>query len=156
MKKSILKKLILVIVVLLIVIQFFGTKKNISNEVSQNAIDKHYGVPANIQEVLKTSCYDCHSNNTDYPWYSNVQPVKWWLEGHVNEGKEELNFDEFNTYSIKKKLHKLDEVIETVRKNEMPLKSYTIIHRNAKLSESEKLELERWANDVKNQVRATQ
>jgi len=142
MKKSILKKATIMVIVLLVAIQFFKTKENISTQVSENTITQHYDIPKNIQNILKTSCYDCHSNNTNYPWYNKIQPVNWWLSDHVNEGKEELNFDEFNAYSTKKKLHKLDEVIETIKDNEMPLKSYTIIHSSAKLSESDKQEIE--------------
>ena len=109
-------------------------------------------MPENIQNILKTSCYDCHSNNTNYPWYNKIQPVNWWLADHINEGKEELNFDEFNAYSTKKKLHKLDEVIETIKDNEMPLKSYTLIHSNAKLSENDKQEIEAWVKKIKSEI----
>lgn len=152
MKKSILKKAAITAIVLLAVIQFFKIKENKSVQTSENAITQHYDVPENIQNILKISCYDCHSNNTNYPWYNKIQPVNWWLADHVNEGKRKLNFDEFNTYSIKKKLHKLDEVIETIRENEMPLKSYTLIHGDAKLSDSDKQEIETWAKKIKNEI----
>jgi hypothetical protein len=101
---------------------------------------------------LKTSCYDCHSNKTAYPWYSNIQPVKWWLADHVNSGKRHLNFDEFNTYTTKKKLHKLDEITETINNGEMPLTSYTLIHSNAKLSSTDKSEIEKWVVQVKKEI----
>ncbi len=152
MKKSILKKAAITAIVLLAVIQFFKTKENKSVQTSENAITQHYDVPENIQNILKISCYDCHSNNTNYPWYNKIQPVNWWLADHVNEGKRKLNFDEFNAYSTKKKLHKLDEVIETIRENEMPLKSYTLIHGDAKLSDSDKQEIETWAKKIKNEI----
>lgn len=152
MKKSIFKKAAITVIVLLVVIQFFKTKENKSTQESENAIALHYDVRENIQNILKASCYDCHSNNTNYPWYNKIQPVNWWLADHVNEGKEELNFDEFNTYSTKKKLHKLDEVIETIKNNEMPLKSYTLIHGNAKLSDSDKQDIEAWVKKIKNEI----
>lgn len=152
MKKSFLKKIAVAVVLLLIIIQFFGTKKNISAIASENAIEKHYNVPPKIQELLKTSCYDCHSNNTTYPWYNNIQPVRWWLASHVTDGKKHLNFDEFNTYPATKKLKKLDEVAETINKGEMPLSSYTLIHGNAKLSVADKKEMETWVNDVKKKI----
>ncbi len=152
MKKSILKKAAITAIVLLAVIQFFKTKENKSVQTSENAITQHYDVPENIQNILKISCYDCHSNNTNYPWYNKIQPVNWWLADHVNEGKRKLNFDEFNAYSTKKKLHKLDEVIETIRDNEMPLKSYTFIHGDAKLSDSNKQEIEAWIKKIKNEI----
>lgn len=140
------------IALFLIVIQFFNTDKNISATPSENAIEKHYQVSSHVQGLLKTSCYDCHSNNTAYPWYSNIQPVKWWLADHVNSGKRHLNFDEFNTYTKEKKLKKLDEVAETVKEGEMPLSSYTIIHHNAKLSSTDKSEIEKWVVQVKKEI----
>lgn len=140
------------IVLFLIVIQFFDTDKNISATPSENAIEKHYQVSSHVQGLLKTSCYDCHSNNTAYPWYSNIQPVKWWLADHVNSGKRHLNFDEFNTYTKERKLKKLDEIAETVKEGEMPLSSYTIIHHNAKLSSTDKSEIEKWVVQVKKEI----
>ncbi|HRO09394.1 MAG TPA: heme-binding domain-containing protein [Saprospiraceae bacterium] len=154
MKQKNFKKIVVALVTILIIIQFIGVEKNTSTVSSENAIDKHYSIPANVQTLLKTSCYDCHSNNTVYPWYNNIQPVKWWVGKHINDGKKELNFDEFNTYTEKKKLHKLDEVIETIKDNEMPLKSYTIIHNDAKLSPTDKVAIEKWVNDLKNQISA--
>ncbi|MCE3076214.1 heme-binding domain-containing protein [Chryseobacterium gwangjuense] len=140
------------VALLIIAIQFFDTDKNISATPSENAIEKQYKMSSHVQGLLKTSCYDCHSNNTAYPWYNNIQPVKWWLADHVNSGKRHLNFDEFNTYSKEKKLKKLDEITETVRSGEMPLSSYTVIHHNAKLSSEDKLEVEKWVDQVKKQI----
>ncbi|MCC6814817.1 MAG: heme-binding domain-containing protein [Saprospiraceae bacterium] len=152
MKKLILKTAAVILIVLLVGIQFFKTKENKSTQNSGNAITQHYDVPNNIKNILKTSCYDCHSNNTNYPWYNKIQPINWWLAKHVNEGRKELNFDEFNTYSTKKKLHKLDEVIKTIKDNEMPLKSYTLFHGDANLSDSDKQDIEAWAKKIRNVI----
>ncbi|MFC4686854.1 heme-binding domain-containing protein [Epilithonimonas pallida] len=140
------------VALLIIAIQFFDTDKNISATSSENAIEKHYQVSSHVQGLLKTSCYDCHSNNTTYLWYNHIQPVKWWLADHVNSGKRHLNFDEFNTYSKEKKLKKLDEITETVRSGEMPLSSYTVTHHDAKLSPADKSKIEEWAEQVKKQI----
>lgn len=140
------------VALLIIAIQFFDTDKNISATSSENAIEKHYQVSSHVQGLLKTSCYDCHSNNTTYLWYNHIQPVKWWLADHVNSGKRYLNFDEFNTYSKEKKLKKLDEITETVRSGEMPLSSYTVTHHDAKLSPADKSKIEEWAEQVKKQI----
>ena len=110
-----IKNILTVLLLLFIGIQFIDIKKNISQDQSANEIGNHYNVPPKIQSILKTSCYDCHSNNTSYPWYSKIQPVKWWLADHVNSGKRHLNFDEFNSYSREKKLEKLDEIVETIK-----------------------------------------
>ena len=106
MNKSIftIKNMLTVLLLLFIGIQFIDVKKNISQDRSANAIENYEEVPAKALSILKTSCYDCHSNNTIYPSYSKVQPVKWWLADHVNSGKRHLNFDEFNSYSREKKL----------------------------------------------------
>ena len=146
------KKIAIGLLVVLVIIQFFKPARNISTEKSTNDITNKYAVPASVQEILKTSCYDCHSNNTVYPWYANIQPVAWWLADHVNEGKKELDFSEFLTYSPKKAHHKLEEVIEMVKEGEMPLQSYTIIHQNAKLSEPQKLEIATWADGLMKEI----
>ncbi|MYY27280.1 heme-binding domain-containing protein [Elizabethkingia anophelis] len=151
-KSSLIKAGIGIIILFFIIIQFFDTEKNISTESSENAIEKHYIVPTNIQSILKTSCYDCHSNNTTYPWYNNIQPIKWWLTDHINSGKRHLNFDEFNTYPKEKKIKKLREIEETVRNGEMPLTSYTTIHHDAKLSDVEKSEIEKWISSIMNNI----
>ena len=147
-----IKKIAIGLLVALVIIQFFKPARNISSEKSANDITNKYTVPASVKEIMKTSCNDCHSNNTVYPWYANIQPVAWWLADHVNEGKRELNFSEFSTYSPKKAHHKLEEVIEMVKEGEMPLQSYTIIHQNAKLSEPQKLELSNWADGLMKEI----
>jgi Haem-binding domain len=150
-----IKKIAYVLLVVLVIIQFFHPARNISTEKSPNDITNKYVVPASVQEILNTSCYDCHSNNTVYPWYANIQPVAWWLADHVNEGKRELNFSEFITYSPKKAHHKLEEVIEQTKEGEMPLQSYTIIHQNTKLSEAQKLEIATWADGLRKEIALT-
>lgn len=152
MKKPIFKLIAAGLVILFIIIQFFWTDKNNSTVIPVNAIENHYNVPSDIRGLLKTSCYDCHSNNTTYPWYNTIQPVKWWLSGHIKEGKEHLNFDEFNSYPVQKKLHKLDEVVETINNDEMPLSSYTMIHRKARLSDADKKEIASWVDRVKKEI----
>jgi hypothetical protein len=147
-----IRKILLAIGVLFIIIQVIRPNKNISATENPNAIDQHYAVPQEIVGILKKSCYDCHSNNTVYPWYSEIQPVAWWLQDHVNEGKQELNFDEFNNYDLKKKRHKMDEVAEVITENEMPLGSYTLIHREAILSPQEKESIVAWANALKKSI----
>lgn len=146
------RKVLLTIAVLIVAIQFFRPAKNISTLPGPEAIDAHYTVPKEIGALLRRSCYDCHSNNTVYPWYSNIQPFAWWQQSHVNDGKEELNFDEFNSYDVKKKKKKLNEVAEMIEKDEMPLKSYTLIHRTAILSAQDKDKLITWAKEFQKTI----
>jgi mono/diheme cytochrome c family protein len=147
-----IKKIAYVLLAALVIIQFFKPERNLSTTKSANDITNKYAIPASVQEIFKTSCFDCHSNNTVYPWYANIQPVAWWLADHVNEGKRELNFSEFLTYSPKKAHHKLEEVNDMVKEGEMPLQSYTIIHQNAKLNEAQKLEIANWADGLMKEI----
>lgn len=144
-----IRKALIIFAIIFPVIQIFRTDKNISVSPSVNTIEEHYPLPKQIGTLLKSSCYDCHSNNTVYPWYSNVQPFAWWLSSHVTDAKKELNFDEFNSYDVKKKKHKLDEVVEMIEKDEMPLSSYTLIHKKAVLSPQEKDQIIAWAKGLK-------
>lgn len=154
--KKIFRRIGLVLVALLIIIQFFQTDKNIdtSGTALANDISSIYTVPSDVHSILQTSCYDCHSNNTDYPWYDNIQPVSWWLNNHIEEGKKELNFNEFASYRINRQYKKLEEVIKQVKEDEMPLSSYTLIHTDAKLSPEKKLAISNWAQAIRDSIKA--
>ena len=142
---KILKKIILVLLVALALIQLYPRpKKNISEGISTNDINTVIQVEDTVLHILKTSCYNCHSDNTNYPWYSTIQPVSMWLGNHINEGKKELNFSQFAKYSAKKKDHKLEEIAEQVEKQEMPMKSYTLFHADAKLSDEKAALIINW------------
>jgi hypothetical protein len=147
---KIVKKIILVLLVVLIIIQFFHPRKNVATVKSPNHISAVYNVPADVNGILDKACNDCHSNNTRYPWYNNIQPVAWWLANHIDEGKRELNFDEFKTYRVGRQYNKLKEVIEQVKEGEMPMTSYTLIHTDAKLTDQEKSSLITWAESIRN------
>lgn len=105
-----------------------------------------------VRGILKKACTDCHSNNTKYPWYHKVQPAAWWLDKHVEEGKQHLNFDVFATYNTQKAVHKLEEVIEQIESGEMPLASYVWLHPEAQLTAAEKKLIIEWANNLKQQL----
>lgn len=145
------RKIYIAILVVLVLIQFIRPGRNQSTATSANDISARYAVPADVKQILDKACYDCHSNNTEYPWYSNIQPVGWWLQWHVNEGKHELNFNEFLSYPAKKQDHKMEEVMETVKKGEMPMNSYTWMHGEAKLTDQEKQTLINWASGIRKQ-----
>lgn len=140
------KKLLLGLAAVLVIIQFFPITKNNSDDQLYD-ISKAYDVPEDVAGILKVACNDCHSNKTEYPWYAKIQPVAWWLQHHVDEGKRELNFSEFTTRKIAVQNHKLEEIVEQVEANEMPLPSYTWLglHSGAKLSAEQKQKLITWA-----------
>ena len=149
---KVFKLVILVLITGLVGIQFFPASLNQNATISLTDFNKTFNVPNDIQNLLKTSCYDCHSNNTKYPWYSKIQPGAWIMENHIKEGKEELNFSEFGAYSKRKQKSKLKSIISQIKDGEMPLLSYTLIHQDAKLSEKEKQILEEWLTNLRDNL----
>lgn len=142
------KKIVILLVAGLIIIQFFRPTKNIAEGEQPNNIATVATVPDNVQSILKRSCMDCHSNNTVYPWYDRIQPVAWFLDHHVQEGKSEINFDEYATYNLRRKYHKMEEIVEQIKEDNMPIKGYTVMHKDAKLSDNDKQDLIQWAESV--------
>ncbi len=150
-----LRKIFIMLLAAIVIIQFFHPDKNTDySPAESNDIGKVLAIPDNVQDILQKSCYDCHSNNTDYPWYAEIQPIAWWLNNHITEGKNEVNFNEFSTYSLRRQYKKLEEIIEQVKEGEMPLSSYTLIHRDAMLSKDQKLALSSWANAAMESMKA--
>ncbi len=153
--KKFFKRFFLVLLILFIGIQFFRPSKNRSDGPQPNDISTKYPVPADVQAILKTSCYDCHSNNTVYPWYAEIQPVGWWLNDHIKDGKRDLNFSEFTSYRIRRQYRKLEEVADLVKENRMPISSYTTIHKNAILNDQQKQVIYNWVQAVRDTIEAT-
>lgn len=147
------KKILLALLVVLIVLQAFRPEKNTSGN-KQNDISTLYPVPENVEQILVKACNDCHSNSTVYPWYAEVQPIAWWLDDHVKDGKKHLNFNEFASYRLAKQFHKLEEVFDEVKGGEMPLESYTVVHGDAKLTSEERNILLDWSVAVRDTMKA--
>jgi hypothetical protein len=148
-----LKGIGLALLVILVGLQFIPSRTNQSKDVPSTDFLLTYKVPEDIGHILQTSCYNCHSNNTEYPWYSEVQPIGFLLESHINQGKIELNFSEFGSYSVRKQISKLKSMVNQVEKGEMPLSSYTFIHRDASLSLENKKALVNYLNSLKDGLR---
>jgi hypothetical protein len=149
-----IKKIITGLAVIFIGIQFFHPAKNEAATVSAQDITVMYPMPDSVQRILQKACYDCHSNNTRYPWYNNIQPVAWWLHHHINEGKSELNFSEFGSRAPEKQVKKLKKITEAVQQGWMPLSSYTWIHKDAILTDAEKNLIIDWASNLSQQIAA--
>jgi len=150
--KKIVKNIALIFLVLLLLIQFYPRASKNNNSSAFNDITKVHSIPSDVQDIIKTSCYDCHSNNTVYPWYSYIQPVSWWLNDHIVEAKKELNFSEFANYTLARQYRKLEEINKEVKEGEMPLQSYTIIHGNTKLSTEQKLSITSWTDMLRDSM----
>ncbi len=151
------KKILIGLGLVLLVIQFIRPEKNETNDLT-NAISTKYEVPLEVAHLLQVSCNDCHSNKTEYPWYAAIQPVAWWLDYHVNDGKKHLNFSDFTKTPLYVQNHKLEEIIEMVDDKEMPLPSYTYfgLHSEANLSDKERQMITDWAKAQMNYLKRTQ
>ena len=147
-----IKKIALGLALLLVAGQFVRPARNLSAGSGPNDISAKYPVPASVQTVLQRACYDCHSNYTHYPWYAEVQPVRWFLDSHVNDGKRHLNFSEYGGYPAKRAAKKAEEIADEVEQHQMPLKSYTWMHPEARLTAEEIKRLTDWADKLHDQI----
>jgi hypothetical protein len=146
MKKT-LKLLALVIIALVILIQLYRPERYTTEEITSDHITNVINVPENVQSILKRSCYDCHSNQTRWPWYSGVAPVSWFVISDVSRGRSKMNFSEWSKYSKTKQGIKLDNICDEITEGDMPLKQYLYIHKDAVLSKEDKDILCRWAKE---------
>ncbi|PKF74186.1 heme-binding domain-containing protein [Chryseobacterium sp. PMSZPI] len=144
-----MKKVLVVILVAFIIIQFFPIDK--TNPPPTPGMDflKIKKTPDNIAKTIRISCYDCHSNETKYPWYADISPASWFVKNHINEGRKHLNFSTFAVYEPQRQLRKLEESIEMIEKKEMPLESYYLGHQDAKLTDDQRADLIQYFKKIK-------
>ena len=154
--KRILKWTGITLVVLLIISQTVRPAKTNPPIDESRTIQAHAQVTPEVSAILERSCYDCHSNKTIWPWYSQVAPVSWLLVSDVNDGSKDLSFSDWARYDAKRAARKLQEICEQIEKGEMPLKSYILVHPAAKLSDSDKKILCDWAKQERERVIASQ
>ncbi len=145
-----MKKKIVIIIGILILIQFIRPSKN-NGDMESQTISKEVVVPSEVQKILEVSCYDCHSNKTVYPWYSEIAPISWYIAHHVNEGKEHFNISEWTSYNKYQKKNIIYSLEKTIERGKMPLKSYLIKHPEATLSEYQKELLINWIRTLKSE-----
>ncbi|WP_426065074.1 heme-binding domain-containing protein [Flavobacterium sp. DSP2-3-1] len=151
--KKIIKKILVIGFVIFLLMQLYQPARNESYEQELTAnFTKMFDVPKNVETILRTSCYDCHSNNTNYPLYSFIQPARFFMEEHIKDGKKDLNFNEFGKYSKRKQENKLEAIIKQIKSDEMPLGSYTLIHKNAILTPTQKEEIINWIKKTKDSL----
>ena len=142
----------LTLLIVFIAIQFIQPAHNTSGQVLPADITKIISVPGNVLHIFKNACYDCHSNNTRYPWYVYIQPMGWMMARHVRNGKDNLNFSNFGSYSQRKKSNKLRAIETSVKEGSMPLSSYAIMHTDAKLSADNKKLITEWVSNTKDSL----
>lgn len=150
--KKILKYFIIIIVILAIIIQLIPNKLPENKNALSNDLVLVEKAPEEVKLILRKACYDCHSNQTTYPWYSYVAPVSWLITKDVREGREELNFSEWADQSKRKKIKILNEMADEMEDKKMPLKVYTITHRDAVLTDEEISTITTWTKSVSNRI----
>jgi hypothetical protein len=139
------QKILIIIFIALVAMQFIRPDRNIDSQASSTDISGVVNVPDTVKTILQNACYDCHSNNTAYPWYVNIQPAGWWMAGHISEAKGDLNFSEFGAYEQRRQISKLEGIAAVVEEDIMPLRSYKMMHKSARLSADEKNLVIDWA-----------
>jgi hypothetical protein len=146
---KILKKISFLLLLVFVALQFYRPEKNTSQGNHASVFIAETNPPKPVKKILTETCYNCHSDNTAYPWYNNVAPVSYWLSEHIEEGKQHLNFSDWENYSMKQKEHKLEELIEEVSEGEMPLNSYKWMHKSASLSPEQIDSIVSWAEQTR-------
>lgn len=144
-----MKKVLFLLILCFAAMQFVRPAKPNASAIDLSPHDfiVQHTPPPQVREVLTTACYDCHSNKTHYPWYTEIQPAGWFLTQHVRDGKRALNFSEFGKLSSKRARKQLENCIDVISEREMPLKSYTLIHRDARLNEEQIKSFVAWAEE---------
>ena len=135
------KKIFYLLIILLVIAQFKRIDKTNPVSVPEEDFFSLVKAPDDIENLIRTSCYDCHSHNSEYPWYSDLAPVSWWLADHITEGREHMNFSIWGQFDAEKQDHKLEECVEMLEDKEMPMLPYMIAHRDAWLSQEDREQL---------------
>ncbi len=148
-------KILLALLAVFVAIQFIQPSRNRTSETLSTDITKTINVPGNVLNVFQKACYDCHSNNTRYPWYVNIQPMGWIMAYHIKNGKGNLNFSEFGSYSKRKQANKLRAIGKSIQEGSMPISSYTLMHTDAKLSKENKELIMDWVTKTRDSLLAT-
>jgi hypothetical protein len=154
LRMNYLRPFLIVLITFFVLIQLYRPVRNNSQSNGEKTLNQIYPVPKEVSQILSKACYDCHSNKTNYPWYANIQPVGWYISQHISEGKQELNFDEFGYYSIKRQKNKFKAIASQIEDNAMPLASYSRIHPEAELTKAEKELIVKWARSMSDSIQS--
>jgi hypothetical protein len=151
--KQFIRKILFIGLIIFLLMQLYQPARNSDyGQVLPIHISKIYPIPNNVQTILQASCYDCHSNNSHYPWYSYIQPVRLFMESHITKGKSDLNFSQWGNYSKRKQGNKLNRIVKEIKDDEMPLTSYTLIHKNAILTSAQKRQVINWVEKLNDSI----
>ncbi|MEP0266035.1 heme-binding domain-containing protein [Dokdonia sp.] len=142
------KSILLLLAVIFIGIQFYRPNKNIQDDATYSDFLVTENAPEHIATLFKNSCYNCHSNTTDYYWYDNISPASWYVDNHIKEAKNELNFSKWKHIDYRTKRVHLSNIITNITENKMPLPSYTFMHPEAKLSKEQVAQIVEWVGTI--------
>jgi len=148
--RNVVKKVLLAALALLIIMQVFSIDKSTQPIDPKLDFYAEYDMPKDVKNILQASCNDCHSEDRAYPWYTNIEPVSWWIKGHIKGGMQNLNFSIWNSYEDNKKKHKIEEIIEVLEQKRMPLKSYTWIHKGTNIDDAKRAKLIAFFKSISN------
>jgi len=154
--KKVLKWVVIVIVVLFVAAQFYRPTLSTPPPDDSKSMSANTHMTPEVSSILERSCNDCHSSKTSWPWYSQVAPVSWYLKSHVDHGRRNFSMSDWGTYPSKKAVRKLGEICEQVKKGDMPLKSYLLLHPAAKLSDADRKTLCDWTESEGNRLQSSQ
>lgn len=143
-----MKKIFLLLLVVLALIQFIRIDKTNPPIEEKNDFVSLTNPPAEIAALLKSSCYDCHGNTTEYPWYTNIAPVSWWIRGHIKNARQRVNYSEWGKYTEKERQNHLTEIAEVIEEKRMPATTYMMMHSEANLSDAQRSKIVEWINSV--------
>jgi cytochrome c553 len=142
------RNILLALLAIILILQFIPIDRSVPDSQPEADFLVATAAPEAMATTIRAACYDCHSYETDYPWYAQIAPLSFWLQGHIDEGRSELNFNEWTSYPAEKAAHKLEECGEEVSERHMPLKSYTWLHPEAQLSDAQVSALAQWFSEM--------
>ncbi len=149
---KIVKIVLLILAIIIVAIQFVPNKLPENKPADEKDIANSAFITQDIMTMLKTSCFDCHSNQTHFPWYAKLAPSSWLLASDINQGRSKLNFSEWESLGKRKQISKLEDIKEEINSGDMPLKSYILIHRNSKLSADQVAALVKWTEETSKKI----
>ena len=136
-----MKKYLVFFLIVLIGIQFIDAKK------TNPPVTDEVHAPPVVLKILKKSCYDCHSNRTNWPLYADIAPISWYVVGHVNEVREKLNFTEWDKISHANRIKIKRKILKEISEGDMPLQSYIYMHPQAEVTFDEQRIIQKWATE---------
>lgn len=147
-----MRRILFLLILIFLIIQVFQPRRNTATDILKSDIVNLYDLPDSVEVLLMNTCFDCHSNNSEYPWFTNIQPIAWFVKNNIDNGKTNLNFSNFGNYDNKTAIKKLTKISEVMRQSKMPLDSYKWYNKKAELTSIERNLISNWAISLKDSL----